>query len=197
MDWQELIDNCAKGNRPAFNEFVKKYYGLMHFLVSRKIANQGEHEDILQEVLLKFHRLNLFSKFRGSSEGEFRAYVAKICLNTISSYLGRQIASDDKMVYISPGDLEKLGLPNHHQGPLSEIMEKELMSRLEDAIAELPGNYRDIVNLRLLGNTNQEISEILRQPKGTIDSYSARALQLLQENLKDFASKWHEGRTYS
>jgi len=59
------------------------------------------------------------------------------------------------------------------------------MKQMQEAIAKLPLDHRIVINLRLLGYSNIEISEILEKPKGTIDSWSARAQQTLRDELKN------------
>lgn len=188
MDWKKLIKLCSQGDATAFAEFVKKYYGLLHYLVARRIPNDAEHEDIIQEVLLKFHRLNLFEKFKGETEEEFRGYVARICLNTLFTSLKSQKTENDALVYVAPEDLENIGIADPANTQLNSVIDAEIMARLTKEIAMLPEAYRDIINLRLLGNSNQEIAGILRKPKGTIDSYNARAIEILRQKLKEFAS---------
>lgn len=188
VEWRQLIDNCAQGSRPAFDEFVKKYYALVKFLIAKKVRNENDHDDIIQEILLKFHRLNLFRKFQGNSELEFRAYLARICINSAYSHLSRTRADSDKLIHIAPADFESLDIALASTGPLPELMEQELTEEIHKAVSELPENYRDVINLRLLGNTHQEIADILGRPKGTIDSYATRALEILRGKLKKFAS---------
>lgn len=196
MEWRELITRCADGNKTAFDEFVKKYYDLLLFLVRQKTRNQNDHEDILQEVFLKMHRLNLFARFRGESEAEFKAYLARICLNTLYTHLNRESAAEDKVIFVSPEDLETIWQGEaRDSGPLPQLLQKELMEQLETAVAGLPEQYRDIINLRLLGYTHQDISNMLKKPKGTVDSYSARAYEILRDKLRNFASEFSKQRT--
>ncbi len=69
--------------------------------------------------------------------------------------------------------------------PVRMTESKLLKEKINQAIAQLPDEYRIIINLRVEQECSyDEISQILEIPKGTVMSRLARARKRLKEILK-------------
>jgi len=78
-----------------------------------------------------------------------------------------------------------LDVPDGSAGPDQELERKRLRARLREALAALPGAFRQVVVLRCVeGFSYQEIAEIVGCPTGTVMSRLARGRALLRERLR-------------
>ena len=67
------------------------------------------------------------------------------------------------------------------------MIRRELMARVEEALATLPDYHRQVIVLREIeGLSYEEMAEALDVPKGTIMSRLFHARRKMQEALKDF-----------
>ena len=183
MEFSELLSGCKAKDENAFAEFVKRYSPLILYNIRKKLSIDTDHEDICQQILLKFYQKNLFERFRGENESEFKAYLIRISINAVFDWVK---ARRDNVVSIDTSDDKYLTID---YDPLKEVLDAEVKADLQQAVAELPLKYRDVINLRLLDYTNQEIADILGRPKSTVETWFSRGCQLLKEKISNFESK--------
>ncbi|MBE3555441.1 MAG: sigma-70 family RNA polymerase sigma factor, partial [Thermicanus sp.] len=75
----------------------------------------------------------------------------------------------------SPGSVEE------------EVIKKNTAKDIEEAISQLPQNFRTVVVLRYIQDFSYgEIAEILNLPLNTVKSHLFRARKLLQNLLRDY-----------
>ncbi len=83
-------------------------------------------------------------------------------------------------------DVFETNLPNPFPGPHTVMARKEIAAAVQQAIAELPEHYRQVVVLRDLdGLRYAEIAEILGIEPGTVQSRISRGRGLLRDKLRD------------
>ena len=158
----------------VFNELYNKYNNLVYKIAYSLLKNREYSEEIKQIVFLKIWQMekeNLPSKNETSwlytvTKNETINYIKKLD-NTISI---------EEIYYINEEDKE-----------LNEIINKDSYNRL---IAKLNEREQEIVSLKIVSNLSfKEISEILKEPVGTIKwrYYKAiHTLKILLSNLGMF-----------
>jgi len=146
-------------------------YNLARWLV----RNQHDAEDIVQEAYLRAFRF-----FGGYQGGDARAWLLKIVRNTSYTFLEKR----------RPGELaeefdEKIHVPERDTTDVETALVQSVETRmLQDALAELPVNFREALVLRELeGMSYKEIAEIMDVPMGTVMSSLARGRAKLRELL--------------
>ena len=108
MEFSNLLERCRKKDVNAFNEFVNKFYSLIIFLISKRVASVEGREDLAQEILIKFYKNQLFDKFRGNTETEFKSYLTRITLNNIFNWFSKEKRESENLIRFNHADLREL-----------------------------------------------------------------------------------------
>lgn len=119
MDFDTLLHRCRKLDRYAFNEFCRRYYSLAFTIASKKGIASQEIEDLIQDIFLRFFQKNLFKKFRGQTEIQFKAYLIQITVNTAINWHRTETRREDKVCYVDLANADQISLfsikSNPHQ----------------------------------------------------------------------------------
>lgn len=136
----------------------------------------AEAEDLVQETYTK--ALRGFSSFQAGTN--FRAWMYRILRNSfLSSRTGLKTT-----VAIDEGPDESI-LPAVTATPESILIEQATREMVQEALAELPVHFREIVLLCEVEEMSyQEISETLAIAQGTVMSRLFRARKALRELLR-------------
>lgn len=180
----QLINRARNGDTEAFAELVREYQDYLHNAVVHMVGRGQDAEDLTQEVFLK--------AFRGISgfkqQSKFTTWLYGIMLNCVRSYWRRKGRG--------PGEVSLEGnrdedCPRHEpQGdvkeqPVAQVLSKERIQIVRDAIQELDPDMKEVVVLRdLQGLTYKELAECLELPLGTVKSRLARARATLRDKIE-------------
>jgi RNA polymerase sigma-70 factor, ECF subfamily len=154
---------------PLFDQL----YNFAHWLAQ----NREEAEDLVQETYTK--ALRGFSSYQPGTN--FRAWMYRILRNTfLTSRTGLQATRT-----VSLDDDETLLSPTDSGTPEAIIIERSNQALVQDAIAELPVKFREILLLCEVEEMSyQQIAETLSVPVGTVMSRLSRARAALREVLR-------------
>jgi len=139
--------------------------------------NADEAEDLVQETYAK--ALKGFGSF---AEGtNFRAWIFRILRNTfLNSRSGLQAAT---VPLDAEGD--DSALPVEEQTPETILLDRASEKMLQEAIAELPVVYREVLLLCEVEEMSyQEIATALAVPAGTVMSRLSRARRALRTTVR-------------
>jgi len=109
-------------------------------------------------------------------------WIAAIAHNTCINFLKKKKVPllEDTTV----GDQRVENLLVDYELPSHNAEETDLKRRMDQCIAKLPAQYRNILTLYHLEEMSYlEIGKITGLPEGTVKSYLFRARKLLKENL--------------
>lgn len=138
--------------------------------VARRIQNQADVDDVLQEVFIKIHR----SAHRLTDENNLFAWVYAIARNAIVDHYRQQ----RKAVSLD-GDIKNLAEPAD-EAPQADAL-GEIADCLRPFLGHLPGKYRDAIVLTdLEGMTQVELAQKL----GLSVSGAKSRVQRAREHLK-------------
>lgn len=137
----------------------------------------AEAEDLVQETYAK--ALRGFSSFQPGTN--FRAWMYRILRNSfLSSRTGLKV-----MVALD-GETDENLLPAESNTPESILMEQAGRETVQQALADLPVPFREILLLCEVEEMSyQEISEALAIPMGTVMSRLYRARKALRDLLRN------------
>lgn len=179
---EELVTKSLENSR-NFSELVFRYQDKLAFFVKRRGKFSREDiEDILQNVFIKIYlNLNDFD-----TDLKFSSWAYRICYNElVSEYRKKSIRE-----HISLDEDEESGIINFVASEIDVphlVHMSNFKNDFEKALNELPDKYREILSLRLLDEKDyEEISDILKQPIGTISSNILRGKKLLKEKLEHY-----------
>ena len=132
------------------------------------VGNYNEAEDLMQEIWIKAWKGEFIPR------AEKSAWLFRIARNHVIDYIRTKKRS--------PGNFQELtiGIPSQYLNPEQELISKEGMAIIKQAIDNLNPELRKIINLRIEGMTYKEISKQLNVPIGTIDSYIYRIRKKLK-----------------
>src|ERR1700722_12866300 len=138
-------------------------------------------DDIVQDAMLRAYRA--FDSVRGEDVKPWLLTIVRNCFLTVASQTRRKqdvpLPADDEI------DLADPALIVSDPDPEAAIMKREDHRQLNDLLAALPAEFREVLVLREMEELSYgEIAQITGAPLGTVMSRLARARSLLKKN-------WH------
>ena len=181
----KLIDMLRGGNTEAYIELISRYQDKAHNLAMRITRNEQDTEEILQDVFVTVY--TKIDKFQGKSA--FSSWLYRITVNTSFMKLRKRkkhaaVGLDD----VSPTATSSWGKDRSDMSDLNYISTRhELREELQEAIAELPPEYKAIFILRDVdGLSNQEVGEVLDLSVPAVKSRLHRGRNMLRKRLQGF-----------
>ena len=185
---RRLVEEALSGD-PGFEKLVRAYEALVYRVAFRFLGNPTDASDVAQEVFLRVHRS--LPKFRGDSSLSTWIYAitANLSRNAIRSKKNREkvqvLAPKEPegekaffwdKVMDSRGTLQSRGLES-----------RELRDAIQEALLQLPPDFREAVILRDLEDLDYErIAKLLKTSLGTVKSRICRGRALLQDQLREW-----------
>lgn len=175
-----LIDSARQGDQDAFAQLIRLYEKRIFALTLRMCRNPADAEEAAQEAFLAAWQGLAF--FRGDSS--FSTWLYRLASNACVDLLRRESrhrsaagpSLNDEDVSVDAVD----PAPTPHM--LAE--QAELRRQIEDGLAALPEDYRQVLILREIHQRSyDEISEILSLDLGTVKSRINRGRKRLRKFL--------------
>ena len=137
--------------------------------------NDHDAQDVAQEAVLRAYRF--FDGLRGEPKPWLLAIVRNSCLSWLQVNRPADLAAfDDRVVET---------LAAEEDGPEALAMRSVDRRMLNDALAALPAQFREVLVLRELEDLSyKEIARVAEVPIGTVMSRLARARRLLGEFVR-------------
>lgn len=181
----ELVARALEGSQEAYREIVLRYQRPVFSLIVRMVRDAELAEDLAQEAFIKaFRALSRFDPSR-----KFSSWLFKIAHNATIDHLRRQRLDMDSLDDRLEPDGQALGdrLEDVGAPPPDQLAHRrDLAEAMEQAIATLRPEYREVVLLRFVeGLAYQEIAEILDLPLGTVKTNIHRARKELAALLQE------------
>lgn len=172
-----LVQLCLGGDRAAFAEIVRRYQKQIFSLTYRLTNHVEDAQDLAQEVFLKLYQV--LDKYDGNRP--FFPWMYKVASNVCYTALRKKPQQDvplEKVIEFAPL------VPKKESQPEDYTEARETQRLVQQAIAELPENYRVPLVLRYLEDLSyQQIAEVMDLPVSTIETRLFRGKSLLQKRL--------------
>ena len=187
---RKLVQRVQDGDEGAFRELFEKYHRRAFAVAFGVVKNKQDALDIVQDGFIKVHRH--IGNFQGSSS--FYTWLYRIIMNLSIDHVrrskkGKDMDYDDRVGRDS-ADVAGDGalLPRILDGnPGKTVLRKELTHAIQDALNELPEYHRAVILLREVeGLSYEEMSKVLKVPKGTIMSRLFHARRKMQAALGEY-----------
>lgn len=141
--------------------------------ISKRIDNEADAEDVLQDVFCKIHQRIAELK----DPDKLYAWVFQIARNAIIDYYRERKTAVDSSEEILMGIAVD---------PMEKDVEEEVLNWLEPMVGDLPEKYREALLLTdIRGLSQKELSEKLDISLSGAKSRVQRAREKLKENLLD------------
>jgi len=175
---EELVSLTLQ-DRDVFIYIIGRYEQKLYNYI-RRITNVSaeEAEDILQDVFIKvFKNLNDFD-----IDLKFSSWIYRIAHNqVISNFRKRKVRPENYSVELSQELIQTLA---HRMDIEKETEQKLLRENILKGLEKINKKYREVLVLRFLEEKSyEEISDIIRKPKGTVATLINKAKK---EFLKEF-----------
>jgi RNA polymerase sigma-70 factor (ECF subfamily) len=161
--------------RQRFERLVLPHLDAAYNLARWITRNDHDAQDVVQEAVLRAYRF--FDGLRGEAKPWLLAIVRNSCLSWLQVNRPADLAAfDDRVVETQASDQD---------GPEEQAMRATDRRMLNEAIAALPCQFREVLVLRELEDLSyREIARIADIPIGTVMSRLARARRLLGESVR-------------
>jgi len=170
-----LIKTVLSGDDEAFAELVRRHKRKVFSIVARFARNDGELDDICQEIFIKMYR-NL-RKYRG--DAPFEHWLSKIAVNSCYDMLRKRMREGDEI------RLEDLAF-SLRDPSTEDIPGNEAWEILRHALAKLCPEDRLIITLLNLEEKSvREISALTGWSEAKVKVRAFRARKELKRILED------------
>jgi RNA polymerase sigma-70 factor (ECF subfamily) len=191
-----LLEKARQGGGESLGELLQLYRNYLTILATtqfdQRLRQRLNPSDLVQEMMLAAH--NDFSKFRGTTEREFLAWLRQILINclhhAIETHLKAKIrdvrreVSLEQVSQAMDQSVAYLGQTLAARGPSPSgiLQHREGVAAFADQLAKLRPQYREVVVLRnLQGLPFDEIAERLECKPGTVRMWWLRAIEKLKQ----------------
>jgi len=190
----DLIARILAGERELFHELIRPYEKLLYSMVFSMLRNEAEAEDAAQTAAIQAYT-NL-ARYRG--ESRFSTWLVTIALNEGRTRLRKagtlREDSIDALSEETGSDYTPALLADWREIPSAALERKEVRSLLENAIAQLPALYRDVLVLRDVDGLDiEETAHALSITPASVKVRLHRARRMMQKylapELKQYAPK--------
>lgn len=186
---RDMVAQSRQGNREAFDRLIGKYQSRVYRFCYRIVGDEGEAEDLVQEVFLQIH--GHLSEFR--NEAKFSTWLYQIAknqsLNRLKYLKRRRHYTLQSLDQPQSGDDERgpVQIADESQDALGQFEGRELHAMLHAKIRAMRPEYRVVLILRdIEGLRYDEIAEIMELSEGTVKSRIHRARMDLKVTLDGF-----------
>jgi RNA polymerase sigma-70 factor, ECF subfamily len=175
----ELLRKIAAGDRTAFGEFYDRHSVLMFSVASRILNDPGDAEDVLQEAFVQiWEKAGNFDPKLGKPSSWAAILVRNKAIDRIRASQRRTRLAQD-------AGTEMAIMAEGNESANETVHGHEKAKLIHSAIVELPVEQRNAIELAYFsGLTQNEISEKLQEPLGTVKARIRRGLLKLRDQLE-------------
>jgi RNA polymerase sigma-70 factor, ECF subfamily len=165
---RQVINKAKQGDKQAMVKLYQAYMRPLYRFVRYKVASDAVAEDIVSETYTRaFEKLDTFA-----GKSTFKSWLYTIAYNLIVDWYKQK--SKQQIIDL---DLLPAAEPNQQA---SQVDSKLLL----EVLSQLPGNYKQVLELRFLFNSSiKETAEIMQLTIGNIKVLQLRALRKAQTIL--------------
>jgi len=176
-----LIEDVLAGRHDQFHELIAPYRRGVYLTAYDILQVAADAEEVAQEAFLKaFRALRSFRR-----ESQFSTWLFRIAINEARMKLRRRREVPLETVFPGEdedGDYTPLMLADWREIPSEALLREETRRLVQESIAELPANYREVLTLRDVNGKNiAETSEILGITIGNTKARLLRARLMLRD----------------
>jgi len=183
----ELMLKVKKGDREAFSLLVQRYRKPLINFIYRFTANSGESEDLAQDVFVK-----VFQSATGyQPKAAFSTWLYRIATNVTLNFIRDR---KPQLTYSMSRESDDPEAPAYAELPdakalvESQLLEKEKIKRIREALGSLPEHQRLAVILTKYQDLSlKEAAGVLKCSETAVKSLIFRAYTALRQKLVEMA----------
>ena len=189
----ELIARARRGDETALGRLLEQSRNYLKLLarlqIDRQLQGKADASDLVQETFME--AVNDFPAFRGSSEGEWLAWLRQILEHNAADAVRKHVGTDRRDIRreipFSSGSSSGLApsiLTAEGESPSQQVMREERELQLADALASLAPDHREVIVLRNLQRLAfEEVAVRMGRSRPAVQMLWTRAMRKLQETM--------------
>jgi RNA polymerase sigma-70 factor (ECF subfamily) len=191
QDFCRWLSEARDGSRDARGrvfEICRRYLlGVAQHEMNRDLQAKGGASDLVQETFLEAHRA--FDRFHGTSEGEMRAWLRRLLHHRATKFRlryrttqKRRLARETTLSTASQPAAWKVDVSS----PSTQVMVREQVQQLRQALEMLPDDYRQVITLRYIEQCSfEEIGRRMHRTPNAARLLWLRAIERVKHELRD------------
>lgn len=175
-----ILQRIGQRDVVAFQDFYRKFKGLLYATIYRVLNDHQDTEDIMQEVLSQiWQKAHLYEPAKGKPLTWVTTMARNRAIDRIRSKQRRSKLNNDF-------ELESKPLQPEFVDDTSDLISaKENDAVVQSAVLELTDQQRVAIQLAYFGGlTQNEIAERLCEPLGTVKARIRRGVQRLEQVVR-------------
>ncbi len=173
-DEHARLTDLKLGREMAFNYFYEKYSLQLYRKLLKMVQIDVVAEELLQDLFMKIWE----NRDKIDPQQSFKAYLYRIAERIVYDYF-RKLAREAKasnFIIANSSDVDEQFD--------ADLLETEMRSKIQEAIAKLPEQQRIVFNLcKIEGKSYEEVGHILGITPGTINTHITRATKKIKAYL--------------
>jgi len=177
---KKKIEQYRKGDVHALEELVEQYRRPLFGFILKMTEGREDAEEIFQEVWFRAIR-----KMDSYTSSKFLSWLFRIAHNLIIDRARKKKPAMSLQDPIDDNETLEDRMASPEQGPAGQVNNQEIKERIDQAVAELPTDQREVFVLRTQAHIS--FKEIAKIQKISINTALARmqyALIKLREELR-------------
>lgn len=193
MREEDRVSTTEKPDLERFRDYLRL---LARMQLDGRLQAKLDTSDVVQQTLLQAHEH--LDQYRGSSDAELAGWLRSIMANALAA-AGRRFAADARDVARERSLQDSLNessarlehwLAAEQSSPSERVMRGEGVVRLAWALAQLPADQREAVEMHhLKGLPVAEVAEALGRTKPAVMGLLFRGQKRLRELLAETATR--------
>jgi len=177
-----LVEEMAQGRQDALARLYDETSSMLNGLLLRILERPEDAEEVLLDVYMKAWK---YAARYTDKRGSVQAWLMIMARNAAIDRI-RQKRAQPKTLAIEP---ESTPEPESTEAsPEEQTADRERRRRVQRVLNELPQEQREVVELAFFGGlTHAELAERLREPLGTVKTWTRSALKVLRDELAQVA----------
>lgn len=160
-----LLERIGQGDSASFDALFYRHYDRVYGLLFRLLGNRVEAEDLTQEVFLKLY----YHDFAAGREHNVSAWLYRVATNVGYNALRSRKRRWQRNVVLLPDETEQ------PRTPPEVVAQQETQDAVRAALAELPPRDGQLLLLREMGLSYQEMADACGVAPGSVGTLLRRA----------------------
>ncbi len=175
-----MLQAIGQRDVTAFQNFYKKFGGLLYSTIHRVLNDHQDTEDIMQEVLMQvWQKAHLYEPAKGKPLTWVTTMARNRAIDRIRAKQRRARLNDD---FESESRTIQ---PEFEDDTTDVLISKESDQVVQNAVMELTPEQREAIQLAYFkGLSQSEIATQLQEPLGTVKARIRRGVQRLEQVVR-------------
>jgi RNA polymerase sigma-70 factor (ECF subfamily) len=187
----QWLPAARAGSAEALGQLLEAYRNYLLWIATRQLdpdlKAKGGASDLVQETFLKAQQH--FNQFQGEGEGDLKAWLRQLLLNNVADFTRmyqetakRRVGREAPLAADSTGPDLAGRIAADTPSPSGQAIQKEQFRAIQEALARLPEEYRQVIVYRYQEERSfEEIGRLMNLTPNAARKLWVRAIKRLQQ----------------